>query len=101
MTNASLLASGGILVQHDGNRDLHPCAYLLQMFSSAKRNYNIYDRKLLAVIHALDHWCHYLQGTNDPITLLTDHKNLMYFCQPQKLSQWQAHWMMFLQDFDP
>ena len=68
--------------------------------SPAKCNYNIYDRELLAVIHALHHWHHYLQGTPHPITLLTNHKNLMYFRQPQKLSRRQARWMMFLQDFD-
>ena len=34
----------------------------------------------------LDHWQHYLQGTEHPVTLLTDYKNLTYFCQPQKLS---------------
>ena len=100
MTDASLLASGGVLMQWDDNGDLHPCAYLSQTFSSAERNYNIYDCELLTVIHALDHWHHYLQGTNHPITLLTDHKNLTYFRQPQKLSCCQARWMMFLQDFD-
>ena len=100
MTDASLLASGGVLMQQDDNGDLHPCAYLSQMFSTAEWNYNIYNQELLAVIHALDHWCHYLQGTSHPIMLLTNHKNLMYFCQPQKLSCCQAQWMMFLQDFD-
>ena len=35
-------------------------------------------------------WCHYLQGTNHPVTLLMDHKNLTYFHQPQKLSHRQA-----------
>ena len=87
-------------MQWDGNGDLHPCAYLSQMFSPAERNYDIYDRELLAVIHALKHWRHYLQGTTHPVTLLTDHKNLTYFHQPQKLSHRQARWMMFLQDFD-
>ena len=100
MTDASLLASGGVLMQWDGNGDLHPCAYLSQTFSPAERNYDIYDRELLAVIHALEHWHHYLQGTAHPVTLLTDHKNLTYFHQPQKLSRHQACWMMFLQDFD-
>ena len=100
MTDASLLVSGGVLMQKDDNGDLHPCAYLSQMFTTAKHNYNIYDRKLLTIIHTLDHWRHYLQGTCHPVTLLTDHKNLTYFHQPQKLSQRQAHWMMFLQDFD-
>ena len=36
MTDASLLASGGVLMQQDGNRDLHPCAYLSQTFSPAE-----------------------------------------------------------------
>ena len=100
MTDTSLIASGGILMQRDDNGDLHPCAYLSQMFSPAEWNYDIYDRELLAVIHALKHWRCYLQGTTHPVTLLTDHKNLTYFHQPQKLSHRQAHWMMFLQDFD-
>src|SRR5258708_32850317 len=30
----------------------------------------------------------------------TDHKNLQYFCQPQKITGHQARWMEFLQDFD-
>ena len=100
MTDTSLLASGGVLMQKDDNCDLHPCAYLSQTFTTAEQNYDIYDQELLTVIHALDHWCHYLQGMNHPVTLLTDHKNLTYFHQPQKLSWRQAWWMMFLQDFD-
>ena len=43
MTDASLLASGGVLMQWDGNGDLHPCAYLSQTFSPAEHNYNIYN----------------------------------------------------------
>ena len=79
MTDASLLASSSVLMQTDGNGDLHPCAYLSQTFSPAEQNYDIYDQELLAIIHALEHWCHYLQGTAHPVTLLTDHKNLTYF----------------------
>ena len=100
MTDVSLLASGGVLMQWDDNGDLHPCAYLSQTFSPAERTYDIYNRELLTVIHAFDHWRHYLQGTHHPVTLLTDYKNLTYFHQPQKLSRCQARWMMFLQDFD-
>ena len=87
MTDASLLASRGVLMQKDNNGDLHPCVYLSQMFSPAEQNYDIYDRELLAVIHTLDYWCHYLQGMSHQVTFLTDHKNLTYFCQPQKLSR--------------
>ena len=55
MTDASLLASRGILMQRDGNGDLHPCAYLSQMFSPTEQNYNIYNRELLPIIHTLEH----------------------------------------------
>jgi hypothetical protein len=64
--------------------------------SSAEWNYDIYDRELLAVIHALEEWRHYLLGTAHVVTVLTDHKNLTYFRQPHKLSCRQAHWNLFL-----
>ena len=57
------------------------------LVSAAERNYNIFDQELLAMIHALTEWKHYLQGTGHPITVVTDHKNLSYFKQPHKLSR--------------
>ena len=58
MTDASLMASGGVLIQKDSNGDYHPCAYHSATFSPAERNYDIYDRELLAVIQALKEWQH-------------------------------------------
>ena len=49
---------------------------------------------------ALEEWRQYLQGTTHPITIITDHKNLSYIKDPQKLSRRQARWSLFLQDFD-
>ena len=49
---------------------------------------------------ALDEWRQYLQGTTHPVTAITDHKNLSYIKDPRKLSRQQAHWSLFLQDFD-
>ena len=100
MTDASLLAAGAILLQNDANQDLHPCAYFSRTFTPAQRNYDIYDQELLAVILALEEWRQYLQGTQHPITIITDHKNLSYVKDPRKLSRQQAHWSLFLQDFD-
>ena len=87
-------------MQKDKNSDLHPCAYFSRTFSSAQRNYDIYDRELLAVILALEEWRQYLQGTAHPITIITDHKNLSYIKDLRKLSRQQARWLLFLQDFD-
>ena len=87
-------------MQADKNSDLHPCAYFSRTFSSTQCNYDIYDHELLAVILALEEWHQYLQGTAHPITIITDHKNLSYIKDPQKLSRQQARWSLFLQDFD-
>ena len=100
MTDASLLAAGMVLMQPDTSGDLHPCAYFSQTFSTVECNYDIYDRELLAVILALGEWKQYLQGTPHPVSVLTDHKNLSYLKDPRKLSHHQAHWSLFLQDFD-
>ena len=87
MTDASLLAAGAVLMQSDEAGDLHPCAYFSKTFSLAERNYDIYDRELLAVILTLVEWKQYLQGTSHPVSILTDHKNLSYLKDPRKLSQ--------------
>ena len=100
MTDASLLATRAVLMQMDENLDLHPCSYFSCTFSSTQCNYDIYNQKLLAVILALEEWCQYLQGTTHPITIITNHKNLSYIKDPQKLSRQQARWSLFLQDFD-
>jgi len=63
MTDASLVASGVVLMQKNGNGDLHPCTYYSKTFAPAERNYDIYDRELLAVIWALKEWRQYLTGT--------------------------------------
>ena len=100
MTDASLVATGGVLMQKDSNGDLHPCAYHSTTFSLAEWNYDIYDRELLTVIQALKEWWHYLTGMEHPVAVTMDHKNLGYFKQPRNLTHCQAHWMLFLQDFD-
>ena len=73
-------------MQTDDNGDHHPCAYFSKIFALAERNYDIYDRELLAVILALDEWQQYLRGTTHPVTIITNHKNLSYIKDPRKLS---------------
>ena len=87
MTDASLVASGAILMQKDSNRDLHPCTYYSKTFAPAKQNYDIYNHELLAVIRSLEKWRQYLTGTKHPVTIITDHQNLTYFKSPQNLSR--------------
>ena len=57
---------------------LHPIAYYSATFTQTERNYDIYERELLAVMKALAHWRQYLRWTKEPFTIMTDHANLQY-----------------------
>ena len=67
---------------------------------SDQQNYNIYNQEFLAIIHGLKTWHHYLQGSLSPVQVFTDHKNLTFFKQVQKLNRRQARWMLDLADYD-
>lgn len=99
-TDASLAATRAVLLQTDENGVYHPCGYLSQSFNPAKRNYEIFNRELLAVICALSEWRHYLEGSPHPVIVFTDHMNLLYFHTAQKLSRHQACWQLTLSNFD-
>ena len=49
-TDASKYASGAILTQTDMNGNRHPIAFLSKTFTETERNYDVYDRELLAII---------------------------------------------------
>ncbi|KAB5587545.1 Retrotransposable element Tf2 [Ceratobasidium theobromae] len=66
----------------------------------AERNYDIFDKELLAVIRALKEWRHLLEGSAEPVQIITDHKNLEYFSQSKHLNRRQIRWMAFLADFN-
>ena len=101
MTDASLLASGRWGSHAKGQQQRSPplCIPLPNLHLS-RTELQYLQSGTAHCYPCPDHWRHYLQGTEHPVTLLTNHKNLTNFHQPQKLSHCQACWMMFLQDFD-
>ena len=88
-TDASDYATGAVLSQWQQGQ-WRPVAYLSQSLGPSERNYSIYDREMLAIIRALTEWRHYLQGAQQPFTVLTDHKNIEYWKAPRDLSPRQA-----------
>src|SRR6266850_4528967 len=54
---------------------------------------------MLAIMQALEEWQHFLKGTPKRFDIFTDHKNLAYFCDAQKLNWWQAQWSLDLSPF--
>ena len=55
------------------------------------------SKELLAILHALATWKHYLLGT--PFILRTDNQSLKYFLTQTKLSDKQIRWANFLLQF--
>ena len=99
-SDTSLTTTAAVLRQQDVNGDWHPVAYLSQSLLPAERNYEIYDRELLAIVRALEAWRHYIMGGPHAVCILTNHKNLTYFRSPQKLNRRQARWHLFLSQFN-
>ncbi len=106
-TDASAYGVGAILSQEGEHHavasqkpKLHPIAFYSATFTPTERNYDIYERELLAIMKALTHWRHYLGWTKTPFTILTDHTNLQYWKAPQKLNRRTAQWHADLQEYD-
>jgi len=51
----------------------------------------IHNKEMLAIIHVLEEWRHFLEGAIYLVEIWTDHKNLEYFMMAKKLNCRQAH----------
>jgi RNase H-like domain found in reverse transcriptase len=89
-TNASDYELAAILSQVEPNREIYLVTYLSRTFSDTELNYDTHDKELMAIYEAFKAWQHYLEGTEVPIDIVTDHKNLEYFCTTQISSRRQA-----------
>ncbi|MCO5587255.1 hypothetical protein L7F22_041202 [Adiantum nelumboides] len=72
-------------------------AYENRMFSKPEMTAQIYEKELLAVIHALTQWRHYLLGAD--FTVFTDHQSLRYFLSQKQFSEKQMRWASILSQF--
>jgi hypothetical protein len=97
VTDASGFAIGAALCQDHGNGQ-QPCAYISRKMNNHEVNYPVHEQELLAIIHALREWRHYLHGNQ--FTVITDHRSLQYLQTQPHLSARQVRWSEFLQQFD-
>ena len=78
MLNVSVTAS-----QFKLNRTVHSNITL----SEAERNYDIYTLELYAIVQALRHWRPFLAGSPHEVIVHTDHANIQYWKEPQKINR--------------
>ncbi len=85
--DTSAIAIGAVLNQEGEDGRKHPIAYYSESFSTPERNYDVYDRELLAIIKALRQWRTYLLGSPHEIIIYMDHSNLQYWKEPRKINR--------------
>ncbi|KAJ9525532.1 hypothetical protein QJQ45_003106 [Haematococcus lacustris] len=86
-TDASLLGTGGVLMQEG-----RPIAYTSKKLSPAETRYTTGEQELLAIVRAVREWRCYLDGAVD-VTIETDHNPLIYLQTQTTLSRRQTRWM--------
>jgi hypothetical protein len=56
-----------------------PITFMSKSFNEAERNYEIYDKEMLAMVKALEEWQQFLIRAEEEFEVWTDHLNLIYF----------------------
>jgi hypothetical protein len=84
---------GAVLMQ---NR--HPLAYEIQKLRGPELLYSIYDKEILAIMHALAKFRKYLVGAR--FVVKSDHNSLKYLLEQKDLNERQQKWVSKIQAYD-
>ena len=106
-TDASGLAVAAILTQPDDEGHQHPVAYESRKLTVAERNYPAHVLELLAVVHALRVFKHYLLGSGAPrppgcgsdFDLRTDNQAITWLKTNRHLNKMYVRWLDEIEDF--
>ena len=78
---------------------LHPVAFFSRKLEPAERNYDVHDKELLAIICSLENWRHFLVGSPFVVSVVCDHRNLIFFQSRRILKPRHARWVNRLSPF--
>jgi hypothetical protein len=73
-------------------------AYASRALGPHEINYPTHDLELVAIVHALKIWRHYLMGNR--CNIFTDHKSLKYIFTQSELKLRQRIWLELIKDYD-
>jgi hypothetical protein len=99
-TDASDVATGTVLSQQQSDGSYHLVGYASKSYNNAEKSYTTYDKEMLVVMRGLEEWQDLLIGAAEPFEILTNHRNLTYFRELQKLTSRQVNWTTKLQDYN-
>ena len=98
--NASKKAMRAQLQQINNEKQKQLIACYTWKLTSTEQQYNIHNKKMLAIIKALEKWRIYLQEAKYQTIIKSNHKNLQYFMTTKKLNEQQAQWAEILAEYD-
>jgi len=84
--NTSGFTIGAVLLQKKRDSKQHPVGYYSATLNKVECNYDIYNLELLAIVKALKHWRPLLVGSPHKIKVFSNHMNLKYWHDLQKIS---------------
>ena len=98
-TDASSVAIGAVLLQYfaDANREL-PVAFYSRALSQSELRYSTYEKEMLAVVKATEHFRIYLIGR--PYTVRTDHSPIRELAKSKLEIMRVERWAMRLSEYD-
>lgn len=99
-TDTSNKALGGTVSQYDNDSILHHYVFHSYKFTPVERNYEIYNKEMLAIVKCMDIWRYYFEGMDHKLKVLTDHKNLVWFTETKFCNYQQVHWAEKLSQFN-
>ena len=95
--DASDVAMGRVLKQRNKGK-FRPNAFFSKKLSPAERKYSAFDRELMGMVRAIEHFRNYVEGR--PFTIYTDHKPLTTVLSSQaERSPRQTRHLSYISEF--
>ncbi|KAF8085683.1 hypothetical protein N665_0651s0003 [Sinapis alba] len=91
-TDASKTGIGAVLMQ-----DKHPVCYISRALGPRHQNLSVYEKELLAVVHAVQTWNAYLAHTK--FLIRTDQRSLKYLMEQKITTPFQHMWLSKLMGY--
>jgi hypothetical protein len=92
-------AIGAVLSQRFEKR-LHLIAFYSRKIIPAEQNYDIHDKKMLAIVQSMVKWHSWVHGAKHQVLVYSNHESLKYFERPRLLCGRQVRWVEKLIPYD-
>jgi hypothetical protein len=96
--DASSITLGDVLAQSRSGDIDHPIDFSRRKLSTTKINYTNTEREGLAMVYALQKFCHYLLGGH--FKMFTDHSMMKYLVNKPVLGGIICIWLLLFQEYD-